>query len=107
MPNELQHQSVPLEERRVATRFERLPDDDFAAIWIGSEEPQLAEVHDESLHGISVILDADWNIGIGCQVHIVYAGTCHLAQARHVKPIAPNQVLVGFHCEPLPATAAR
>ena len=105
MTNQLQHQGVPLEERRDATRFERLPEDDFAAIWMGSEEPQLAEVHDESLHGISLILDTAWNIGIGCQVHIVYAGICHLAQVRHVEPLTDNRVIVGFYCEPAPDMA--
>mgnify|MGYP002623566911 CR=1 FL=1 len=90
------------EERRCGSRFARLPDDDFAAVWIGSEEPQLAEVHDESLHGISLIIDDDSGIGVGCEVHIVYAGACHLARAMRVRPHGSGKLLIGFACEQLP-----
>ena len=90
------------EERRHASRFGRLPDDDFAAIWVGNEEPELAEVHDESLGGISLILSTDCGIGIGSQAHIVYAGVCHLAQAVHVESFNEQQVLIGFQCEAMP-----
>jgi len=101
------HNGLPPEERRTASRFGRLPDEDYAAIWIGGSESQLAEVHDESLHGISLILDADCGIGIGCEAHIVYAGTCHLARVRHVQPLGREKVLIGFQCEPLPDAASR
>ena len=102
MANERPEHAYHPEERRGASRFGRLPNDDFAAIWVDGAEPLLAEVHDESLRGISLILPCDCAIGIGCQVHIVYAGVCHLAQARHVEPRGQDKLLIGFQCEPLP-----
>lgn len=90
------------EERRQGSRFGRLPSDDFAAVWKEHEQPLLAEVHDESLQGISLILDSDSDIGLGTQVYIVYAGMCHLAQARHLETRSDGRILVGFKCEPMP-----
>ena len=90
------------EERRQGSRFGRLPSDDYAAVWKEHEQPLLAEVHDESLHGISLILDTDSDIRLGTQVYIVYAGMCHLAQARHLETRSDGRMLVGFKCDPLP-----
>ena len=91
-------------ERREASRFGRLAEDDFATLWLPHCEPILAEVHNESLQGICLVLDNDCGIGIGATVHIVYAGTCHLAQARHVEPHQDGRLRIGFHCEALPET---
>ena len=89
-------------ERREESRFGRLADDDFAAVWLPNRESILAEVHNESLHGICLVLSADCGIGVGATVHIVYAGSCHAAQARHIEPYSDGRLLVGFHCEALP-----
>lgn len=92
-------------ERRQSTRFEKMPDEDFAAVWRPGDEAALAEVHDESLGGLGLVLDAKCGIGLGCHVQIVYAGGCYLAQARHVEPWRDGQLLVGFQCEPVPPAA--
>lgn len=89
-------------ERREASRFGRLAEDDFAAVWLPQCDPILAEVQNESLHGLCLVLDVDCGIGVGSTVHIVYAGACHTAQARHVAPHSDGRLLIGFHCEALP-----
>ena len=89
-------------ERREASRFGRLVDDDFAAVWLPNQDPILAEVHNESLQGICLVLETNCGIGVGSTVHIVYAGNCHLAQARHVHPHDDGRLLIGFACEVLP-----
>ena len=52
----------PLDERRQATRFPRLPATDFAVVWQTPGEEILAEVHDESLTGLGILL-ADVSLG--------------------------------------------
>jgi hypothetical protein len=91
-----------VDEQRRASRFEQSPDEVYAAVWIDGEEAILAEVHDESLGGIGLLLDIGCGIGLGSVINIVFAGSHYVAQVRHVKPWDHDRVLVGFHCDAVP-----
>ncbi|MCA9268379.1 MAG: hypothetical protein KDA41_07900 [Planctomycetales bacterium] len=97
--------AVAHDERRDATRFPCNADEEFAAIWLGAEEPTLAEVFDESLGGISLLLDRADGFGLGCTANIAYRGGYYVAQARHVKTWHDGRLLIGFICEPMPGQA--
>lgn len=91
------------EERRESTRFGRSPEDDFAAVRINGDGALLAEVHDESLRGISLILGVESRLNVGQTVQIDYVGSQYEATVRHVTAWTDNKLLIGFRCELLPA----
>jgi hypothetical protein len=93
-----------VDEQRRASRFEQSPDEVYAAVWVDGDEALLAEVHDESLGGIALLLDNDGGIGLGSMVNIVFAGSHFVAQARHVETWDHDRVLIGFRCEAAPVT---
>ncbi len=94
------------DERRNASRFWRGDGTDFASIWVEAGEEILAEVHDESLSGLGILVDGPTEIQPGNDVHVVYAGEYLRGLVRHVTRQSDGRYLVGLECQQLPAEAA-
>jgi len=88
-----------LHDRREATRFGKTPDTQFAALWLPDGRTILAEVRDESLGGLGLLLhDADL-LPVGQQFEIVFAGNSGRGQVRHMQQRDDGLFLVGLECE--------
>jgi hypothetical protein len=86
----------PFEERRSATRFGRDEDTDFAVLKLSTGKEMVAMVFDESLGGISVVIDDVSPLPVGAEVQIVYAGFEAYATVIHVRPLIGGRSVVGF-----------
>ena len=89
-----------LDEQREATRFEREAGTDFAVIWQESDEAIAAEVHDESLTGLGILVDSELDLALGSRVHVVYAGEHLDGEVRHITRQPNGKNLVGLRCQP-------
>jgi hypothetical protein len=91
----------PFEERRLSSRFGRDDDTDFAALRLSSGEEVIAMVFDESLGGISLVIDDASRLPIGAEVKIAYAGSFVRAVVKHLRPIGGGtKSIVGFATSP-------
>lgn len=98
-----------LDDLRQSTRFRKEPGTDFAVIWRQPGEELLAEVFDESLTGICLVLADPGRFPVGTSAELVYHATPLHGTVRHVTPQADGTFLVGLSCErwpspPLPLT---
>jgi hypothetical protein len=89
----------PFEERRQASRFRCDEETELAAVWLAPGEEQLAVVFDESLGGISLMLDNVARLIVGGEVGIAYAGTFVRGTVRHIRPHTGGKFVVGFATE--------
>ena len=89
-----------LDEHRQASRFPKEPGTDFAAIWQISGEELLAEVHDESLTGLGVIMTDVAQYPVGAEATIVYHGSIMHGEVKHLAPMPGGAWLVGWECRP-------
>jgi hypothetical protein len=89
----------PFEERRHASRFRCDEETALAAVWLPLGEEQIAVVFDESLGGISLMLDDVVHLTVGGEVGIAYAGTFVRGTVRHIRPLAGGKFVVGFSTE--------
>jgi hypothetical protein len=87
---------------RSSTRFLKEPETDFAAIFHPGDVEGLAEVHSESLGGISLWLDDIANFPLGREIGIVHAGSFLNAVVRRVQPCPDGRWIVGLSCERIP-----
>ncbi len=90
-----------LSERRLASRFPREPGTDFAVIWQTLGDEILAEVHDESLTGLGLLLKDLGDLREGSQVDVVYTGSLMRGEVRHIEAQFDGTFLVGLSCERL------
>jgi len=58
-----------------------------------------AEVHDESLGGMGLVLEDATHFCVGQEVEIAYLDSRFKAEVRHVRPHDEGRFLVGFKCE--------
>jgi hypothetical protein len=86
------------EELRQATRFRKEPDTEFAVILLPDGPELLAEVHDESLTGLGLIVADASQLAAGCRVTIVYRRELLDATLRHVSARPDGTFLAGFEC---------
>ena len=93
------HTYSVVDELRSWVRFCKDPDTDFAVILHPDLDELLAEVHDESLGGIGLLLDDATQFPVGKEVEIVYAGELMLSYVRHIEPYPDDRFLVGFQCD--------
>jgi hypothetical protein len=91
--------SDPLDERRRSTRFRREAESDFALVTDPVDVRGRAEVYDESLGGISLIVDDPIPFEIGMEVGINYAGGPTRAVVRHIAIRDDGRFVVGFQCQ--------
>lgn len=84
-----------VDERRQATRFRREEEEDSAAIWYPPGVEMIAQVYDESLHGIALIVDDAREFKLGLQVEIAYAGSFLLGTVRHIEEY-DGRTKIGF-----------
>jgi uncharacterized OB-fold protein len=89
---------VPVEELRKATRFVKEPDTEFAVIRVERGVEILAEVRDESLFGLGLIVAELAALEVGLDVTIVYRREELDATVRNVHPRPNGTFLVGFEC---------
>jgi len=88
----------PVEELRTATRFVKEPDTEFAVIRVERGHEILAEVRDESLFGLGLIVAELAALEIGHPVTIVYHKEVLDATLRNVTPRPNGTFWVGFEC---------
>jgi len=86
------------EELRKATRFVKEPDTEFAVIRVERGVEILAEVRDESLFGLGLIVADLAALEVGHEVTIVYRQEVLDATVRNVTPRPNGTFLVGFEC---------
>lgn len=84
------------EERRRASRF--APDEELerAAIWFNPGEDMIVPVCDESLGGISLVVDDGERFPIGGEVGIAYANSFFQATVVHVRQRQDGKFVVGL-----------
>jgi len=90
--------ALPVEEMRKATRFVKEPDTEFAVIRAEQGVEILAEVRDESLFGLGLIVAELATLEIGHQVTIAYHKEVLDATLRNVTPRPNGTFWVGFEC---------
>ena len=88
----------PFEEQRQATRFRKEPDTEFAVIRLLVGVELLAEVYDESLTGLGLIVADASNVSVGTTATIVYQGDALAASVRHVNQRPDGTFFVGCQC---------
>ena len=90
--------TIPVEEQRQATRFRKEPDAEFAVVRLLVGVELLAEVYDESLTGLGLIVADASNFSVGTTATIVYQGDALCATVRHVNPRPDGTFFVGCQC---------
>lgn len=86
-------------EERESTRFPKEPQTIYAAVWRVEGEEILAEVHNESLTGIALIVEPELGFQVGDVAHIAFAATVTRGTVRHLKLLQDGRVQVGFSCD--------
>jgi hypothetical protein len=84
------------EERRRASRFARDEDVERAAIWFNPGDDIVVPVCDESLGGISLLVDDDERFPLGGEVGIAYASSFFQATVIHIQRRRDGKFKVGF-----------
>ena len=86
------------EDLRQSTRFPKEPGTDFAVICWAGGEGVLAEVHDESLTGICLVMAQASGLAVGTLAELVYHDTPLHGEVRHVTPRADGKYFIGLSC---------
>ena len=89
------------DERRSASRFAKDGGSDFAVLYTSADEPQLVEVHDESLGGLCLFIEPQISLAINQEVDIIYAHSILRGVVRSIRDTSSSRRLVGFQCEPI------
>jgi hypothetical protein len=87
------------DDQRQSTRFRKEPGTDFAAIWRAGCEAVLAEVYDESLTGICLVMADASGYPVGTKAELFYRSTPLVGEVRHVTPQPGGGFLVGLACQ--------
>jgi hypothetical protein len=93
------HEYTVVDELRQASRFITEPGACYAAVWQNGGDEILAEVHDESLGGIALILNDVSPFQVGQQAKIAFQHSVMHAIVRHVEPQEDGTYVVGFECD--------
>lgn len=93
------HEYSPTDELRSSSRFTKDPASDYASIWYPEEAATAAEVHNESLGGIALVVGDVSHLAIGGEVGIAHVGLLMRAIVRHIQPRPDGRYVVGFECE--------
>lgn len=93
------HRYTFVDEQRKSTRFAKEPESAYAVVFHPDSQELPAEVYDESLGGISLVLDDVARFAIGQVVKIAYLDGLFKARVRHVEPHDDGRFIVGFECE--------
>jgi len=94
------HCNSIVDELRGWSRFRKERGTDVAIVFRPRREPLLADVHDESLAGISLYQDDIEGCHVGDEVEMIYENQFFRARVRHVEPQDEDgQYIVGFECE--------
>lgn len=86
------------EERREGSRFLQEPDTAFAVIWREPGNEWLGEVHDESLHGLGLICDAQAALNLEDEVSLIFEGRLLRGLVRHIDARGDGRRLIGLAC---------
>ena len=95
------HGYTYVDEQRESTRFAKDPDSTYAVIFHPELQEMPAEVHDESLGGVGLVLEDAAQFGVGQEVKIAYLDSFLKARVRHVEPRGDGKYIVGFECSPM------
>ncbi|MBI3462805.1 MAG: hypothetical protein HY000_07060 [Planctomycetes bacterium] len=87
-----------VDERRQETRFPKELGSDSAVVWERSGHEMLVCVHDESLHGICLVMSDVAAFKLGTMATIVYHSEVLYGAVRRITPQPDGTYLVGFEC---------
>jgi hypothetical protein len=90
--------TLPPEEQRRATRFRKEPDTEFVVIRLLVGAELLAEVYDESLGGLGLIVADASGVQVGAAALIVYHGDTLDVTVRHINSRPDGTFFVGCEC---------
>ena len=90
--------ATTVDERRQETRFPKEPDIDTATVRGRNGREMLAGVHDESLHGICLVMTDVTGFQVGATAVIVYRSDVLSGVVRHISLRPDGTYLVGFEC---------
>ena len=90
---------LPTDERRKATRFQKEPATEYVVLWGPDNLKLTAEVHNESLGGIAVLLTAPANLPVGTPLRLTYAGDSMQAVVRHSELLPDGRQRLGLQCQ--------
>jgi hypothetical protein len=93
-----QHRYTVSDELRKSTRFRKERGTDTALLWLDDKEPELVDVHDESLGGLGLYLDDIEGICTATEITIIYAGEALRAEIKHIERQTDGTFVVGFDC---------
>jgi hypothetical protein len=88
------------DELRAGTRFLKEPDTDSAVVWQQPGGEQLVTVHDESLHGICLVMRDIATFKVGVTATIVYHADVLDGTVRRIEQLPDGMFLVAFACLP-------
>ena len=95
---------LPIDDRRQATRFEKEPGTEYVVLSGPGSEQRTAEVQNESLGGMAVLLPADVEWPVGTPLRFCYAGEVLQAVVRHAESLADGRLRLGLECRHPAAT---
>lgn len=90
-----------VDEQRNSTRFAKEPESAYAVVFHPEMEELSAELHDESLGGMGLVLEDAAHFCVGQEVKIAYLDSFLKAKVRHIEPRDDGKFVVGFECEPV------
>ena len=96
--------SVATDDQRRESRVLIDPGTDHAVVWQQPGDELLYAVHDESLHGLCLVMASAAKFPVGATATIVFHHDCLDAVVRHVDAQADGSYLVGFECRPVEQT---
>ena len=90
--------NTTVDERRRSARFPKEPDTDLAVVWQQPGREMLVYVHDESLHGICLVMTEISTLMVGATAVIVYHSDVLDGTVRRIASQSDGSFLVGFEC---------
>ena len=90
---------LPTDERRKATRFQKEPATELVVLWGPENQQYTAEVQNESLGGLAVLLATAADLPVGTQLRLCYAGDSLCAVVRHVELLPDGRQRLGLKCQ--------
>jgi hypothetical protein len=89
---------LPTDERRQATRFDKEPGTESVTLRTSTGKEIVAEVQNESLGGMAVLLAQANELTVGTELRISYAGDSLRAIVRHRESLPDGRIRLGLDC---------
>ena len=95
---------LPVDDRRQATRFSKEPGTEYVVLAGPAGHQQTAEVQNESLGGMAVLVPPGVDWPVGTTLSVCYAGDMLHAIVRHTDLLPDGRLRLGLECRDSSAT---